>query len=155
MEVFFSPGTYDKAQYAIKYWGPEDATWEMTTYADAAAFASEVALDPSAQGFFLFRGDLRSYEQMAGDFAGVYGAAPELLSLGSIDDLYRNMKESLHKTPNNIWSWMPGHYTYYLTKGDLTMPVEKLDNSKYSNVQATTFRQFLESRKKEDLGMQF
>jgi NAD(P)H-binding len=53
MEVCFAPfyGLFSSEGPTLQYWGTGDEKLEMTTYADAARFAGEVALDEKAVGY--------------------------------------------------------------------------------------------------------
>jgi len=52
-EVMWAPflGIADAKEGVFRYWGTGDEKFDMTTYADAAAFTAEVAADPNAIGF--------------------------------------------------------------------------------------------------------
>jgi nucleoside-diphosphate-sugar epimerase len=52
-EVMWAPllGVADAKEGVFRYFGTGDEKYDMTTYADAAAFTAEVAADPTAIGF--------------------------------------------------------------------------------------------------------
>ncbi|KAL4732824.1 hypothetical protein BDV11DRAFT_176309 [Aspergillus similis] len=104
METFWSRyfGIWHPEEYKLSYYGNGDEIWESTTYETAAEYVAAVARDPNATGLQHFLGDRRTIRQIADDFAQVYGKAPQLERLGSLDDLYSKMQATFNKDPFGV-----------------------------------------------------
>ncbi|KAL4919601.1 hypothetical protein BDW62DRAFT_216761 [Aspergillus aurantiobrunneus] len=152
METFWSGyfGIWRPDEYKLSFYGNGDEIWESTTYQTAAEYVAAVARDPSATGLQHFLGDRRSIRQIADDFAQVYGKAPQLERLGSLDDLYSKMQATFNKVPSNIFAYIAMFYQNYCTNGQTYLKPD-LDNRKYPDVTPITFKKFLESHRLEDL----
>ncbi|OJJ60383.1 hypothetical protein ASPSYDRAFT_86974 [Aspergillus sydowii CBS 593.65] len=152
METFWSGyfGVWNADEYKLSFYGSGDEIWESTTYGTAAEYVAAVARDPTATGLQHFLGDRRSIRQIADDVAQVYGKAPQLERLGSLDDLYSKMQATFNKDPSNIFAYIAMFYQYYCTNGQTYLKLD-LDNHKYPDITPVTFKQFLQSYKPEEL----
>lgn len=108
METFWSAyfGVFDPATLTFSYWGEGDEVWESTTYGTAAEYVAAVAADPQAVGMQHFLGDRKSIRQIADEFAEVYDRKPQLVRLGSKDELYQKMHDIYDKDPGNIYAYL-------------------------------------------------
>ena len=70
-EIMWAPflGVVDAKGGVFTYWGTGDEKFEMTTYADAAAFTAEVVADPNAVGFI--NGELLQANNRSCDIANI------------------------------------------------------------------------------------
>ena len=114
-------------------------------------------------------GDSISIKQVAAAYSEVYGVEPEMMRLGSLEDLHRQFVETRKAQPNNIYTWMPllvsslvvSYYTVFLAltvyrnynsvmlNGSTSL--QKLDNNRYPQISPSSVRQFLQKHKREDL----
>ncbi|KAF9889015.1 hypothetical protein FE257_007992 [Aspergillus nanangensis] len=153
METFWSGyfGVWDPSQFKFSYYGEGDEVWESTTYGTAAEYVAAVALDSNAIGMQHFLGDRRNIQQIADDFAEVYGRRPALERLGSVQDLYSTMQAIYKKDPSNIYAYLALFYQYYCINGQ-TYLKPQLDNSRYPQVKPVTFKKFMEAHQMDQLG---
>ncbi|KAE8370869.1 NAD(P)-binding protein [Aspergillus caelatus] len=152
METFWSGyfGVFDPMQMTFSYWGEGDEVWESTTYGTAAEFVAAVATDQNAVGLQHFLGDRKNIQQVADEFAEVYGKRPRLVQLGSKDDLYQKMHSIYDKNPSDVYAYIALFYQYYCINGQTYLKPE-LDNVKYPTVRPITFKQFMQSHTIEEL----
>ncbi|KAH7356202.1 hypothetical protein BKA66DRAFT_473741 [Pyrenochaeta sp. MPI-SDFR-AT-0127] len=152
METFWSKyfGIWNPDDVKFTYYGDGTEIWESTTYETAAEYVAVVALDESAVGMQHFLGDRKNIQQIADEFAEVYGKKPQLECLGSKEDLFNTMRKAFEKDPSNIYAYLAMFYQYYCTNGQ-TYLKKDLDNKRYPQVKPTTFKDFMASNKIEDL----
>lgn len=51
-------------------------------------------------------GDRKSTKQLAAEFEEVYGVAPRLDCLGTVEELQTKMEATREKEPQNIFAWL-------------------------------------------------
>ncbi|KAK0666036.1 hypothetical protein QBC41DRAFT_375597 [Cercophora samala] len=143
----FKPG---EEGAVLRYWGTGGEVWEGLSYDDAARYTAQVALDEEATGVLAFLGDRKSTKQLAAEFEEVYGVAPKLECLGTVEELKTKMESTREKEPQNIFAWLADNYQTYIMNGQ-TYVSTKLDNGRYPGVKPATFKQFLHNHKVEEL----
>lgn len=125
---------WDPETRSFTFWGDSNELWEMTTFEDAARYAVEVVLDPTAVGTFCCKsdssdnmsylsevlekpllkticqivgGDIKSTRQIAQIYETVYGSKPTLSSRGSLSQLWDYMQAEKKKYEGqNKWNYM-------------------------------------------------
>lgn len=151
-EVMWAPflGVADAKEGVFRYFGTGDEKYDMTTYADAAAFTAEVAADPTAIGFINVLGDRKSAKEMAELYQKVYGVEPKIQRLGSLEDLYEKMTAVFKEQGPNSYAWMGMFYQYWMTNGKTSLG--KLDNERYPVVKPKDLETFLKGYTKDTVG---
>ena len=112
-------------------------------------------------------GDRASTKEIASMVKDAYGIEPKMESLGSMDDLFKEMTELRAKNPDTLMAWAPKYtskesfplewmlnprhryYEYYTTCGKTSVP--RVDNARYPSVRVETMRDFLGRHKLADL----
>ncbi|VBB79536.1 Putative protein of unknown function [Podospora comata] len=144
----FRPG--EGVGVVMRCWGTGEEVWEGLSYDDAARYSANVALDEEAVGVVTFLGDRKSTKQLAAEFEEVYGVAPRLDCLGTVEELQTKMEATREKEPQNIFAWLADNYQTYIMNGRTYVPT-KLDNGRYPDVKPLTFKEFLQKHKVEEL----
>ncbi len=169
-EVCFAPfyGLWDPQGPMIRFWGNGDEKLEMTTYEAAASFAAEIALDKNAVGYqsgkfsILYSqdtllltipvlGDRKSVKEIAATIEAEYGVNVDMQRLGSLEDLYTAMKNSMAKEPQNMYAWMGMNYYYHGLNGSTYLPKD-LDANRYPELKVTRLEDFLKKYDVKTLG---
>ncbi|KAM0127278.1 hypothetical protein ACHAP3_008846 [Botrytis cinerea] len=152
METFWSDfmQIWDPSKKTLSYWGTGHEIWESTTYGTAAEYTAAVAMDMTAVGNQQFLGDRKSLIEIVEIFAKVYGDKPDLHNLGSLEELYQSMHESLQTNPADVMGWMPKFFIYWSQIEDARLKRD-LDNANYSRVVPVTFEDFFRCHKVDEL----
>ncbi|KAI9150497.1 hypothetical protein HJFPF1_10265 [Paramyrothecium foliicola] len=152
MDPILSPffQVWDPATKSLRYWGEGTEPWEGTSYVNAAEFTAAVITDPSAVGIKKFLGDRKSIKQIVEVFEKVYGFAPKLERLGSLDDLKTLMHARQAENPADVYSYMSLFFMYYWINGQ-TFVGPDTDNESYPEVKQETWEDFLRQRSLEEL----
>ncbi|KAL1866404.1 hypothetical protein Plec18167_009072 [Paecilomyces lecythidis] len=152
MEVIFSPyfGLFDPKTNTFRYWGEGDEPMEGTTYDDAAKFTAEVIVDRNATGVLRFLGVRANIRELARTFEKVYGKSVTLERYGSRDELYKHMHDLRSKNPQDIFSYMPLFYYYYMINGQ-TLLGPNIDNARYPNIHPLDWEGFMAKWAAEEL----
>jgi nucleoside-diphosphate-sugar epimerase len=141
VETFWSfLQVFDGQNYALKYWGSGDEKWDLTTYGTSAQYMAAVSLDPTATGFLKFRGDFISLKEVAKLLEKRYGSPPELVCLGSMDQL-RQRVDAARSIDNRAFDVLPLFYVYYIQNGQTLLG--DVDNQRYPWVKPETMEDFL------------
>ncbi|KAH6970534.1 hypothetical protein BKA56DRAFT_558900 [Ilyonectria sp. MPI-CAGE-AT-0026] len=139
---------WDPETRSFTFWGDGNELWEMTTFEDAARYAVEVVLDPTAVGTFCFGGDVKSTREIAQIYETVYGSKPTLSSRGSLSQLWDYMQAEKKKYEGqNKWNYMTWFYQYYILNGQ-TLWGRQFDNARYPQIKPDNIESFF---KKNDV----
>ncbi|KAF1998823.1 nmrA-like family protein [Amniculicola lignicola CBS 123094] len=152
MDTFWSQffQVWNDKEVKLSYWGTGDEKWESTSYDNAAQFVAQIALDKSAVGFHNFIGDKKTTKEIAAIFESVYGKKPQLQSLGTLDELKSKMYQMAKEDPSAFMNYIPLFYQYYCTNGQ-TYLEDSNGNTRYPDIKAVTFEDYLRTHKMEEL----
>lgn len=142
----FSPsnnGVWDGEAKRALVWGSGHEKWQITTENDAAEFTAELVLDlTKGTGTYRFCSYEKSTREMAQVYEEIRGIKVTLDHAGSLDDLRDVASTAVEELgPKGFWEWMG--YFYQIFQLDGTVNMNKLDNSCYPEVQATSLEDFL------------
>jgi len=128
----------------ILYWGKADHKWGFTTLDNTAAYTANVALDSSTPRYLRIAGDLISPSEVREVMIKIVGKRFRLVSpggkrlLGTIIKITRKMSPG----ENELYpAWQGMQYMHNMI--DERSKIDKLDNSRYPEVQWTTVEDVL------------
>ncbi|CAG8956515.1 hypothetical protein HYFRA_00003902 [Hymenoscyphus fraxineus] len=127
---FYEPGTPP----TFKYYGSGDELMDLTSYYTAGQYTAALILDKNAVGFYRFRGDKISSKGIIADFTSVYGYAPKVEVLGTLDDLHKESLKTGEQDYIMTGAWLILNGKVYLK--------EPLDADKYPQVKPRTIKDF-------------
>jgi nucleoside-diphosphate-sugar epimerase len=120
MEIVFGPQFQlvhaDKAE--IAYFGDADTLFDVTTIADAAAFAAQAALHKGAiPGPFAFAGETASFTDLAQILTDVRGATYRLMHRGAVADLEAYIAGEQAAGRAMTWPTLGAQYAWTMMSG--------------------------------------
>lgn len=152
MDTLFSPyfKVYSAETHTFQHWGPEDAIFEGTSYENAAEYTARAILDKGAVGTLRFLGDRKTMDEISRSYEKVYGIKPKVLIQGTADELYQKMWALRKQYPNEPYRYMAMFYHYYTVTTQTALGPDT-DNSRYPDIQPTTYEIYFQKTPLEEL----
>ncbi len=123
-------------------WGDGKQPMDWTTYADAARYTAEVAVDerpiPSA---FKIAGDVLDFHGVVSAYEQASGKKLRVERLGSSEDLDARIEALRKAEPANMRTWLPLMYYRSVLNGEGKL--EPLMNNLYPSIRPTTVREYV------------
>lgn len=130
-------------------WGDGNEEMQFTTYDDTAAFTAAAALDKRPVPTQLFvAGDSLTFNQLVTEIEAGLGSSITVKSLGSFDDMDREIAKRFATEPTNVGAWLPLMYWRAMLTG--RGKLGPLMNDRYPDVHPIGVREYV-SRTAGDL----
>jgi nucleoside-diphosphate-sugar epimerase len=123
-------------------WGDGTQAMDWTTYADAARYTAEVALDQRpAPRKFCVAGDVLDFAGIVHAYESASGKKLRVERLGSLDDLDARIDQLRKTEPANMRAWLPLMYYRSVLNGEGKLDV--LMNDRYPWIRPTTLSEYV------------
>jgi nucleoside-diphosphate-sugar epimerase len=123
-------------------WGDGTQAMDWTTYADAARYTAEVALDQRpAPRKFCVAGDVLDFAGIVHAYESASGKKLRVERLGSLDDLDARIDQLRKTEPANMRAWLPLMYYRSVLNGEGKLDV--LMNDRYPSIRPTTLSEYV------------
>lgn len=144
-DILFSPylQVFDSEAGTFSYWGNGETVFDTTTTDDTAKYVAEAIADPQmANASLEIAGDIINMKQTLATYEQVTGRKLTVKHLGSVEDLetWIEQKKQTASSPNE---YLPQQYIYTMVSGKGKF--DNIQNSRYSQIQPLTVKQYLET----------
>jgi hypothetical protein len=132
----------------VVYWGNADQLLDFTTIENTAEFTAAAALDPATPRYLRIAGEVSSARGLKQTATQVTGKPFQLLragGLGRLDTIITITRTLLPKKEEVFPPWQGMQYMRNMFSGQAKL--EPLDNARYPEIQWTSVREVLSTRK--------
>ncbi|MCE7029212.1 NmrA family NAD(P)-binding protein [Jiella avicenniae] len=137
-------GAFDLGESRAFLWGDGDAVMDFTTYADAARFTAEAAVDDApVPSVFEVAGDSLTFHDLVKAYEDASGKAITVVKLGSLSDLDAEIDKRRRAEPGNMVAWLPLMYWRAMLSGKGKL--RSIANDRYPHVEPMTVADYVRS----------
>ncbi|MEW5423577.1 NmrA family NAD(P)-binding protein [Amorphus sp. 3PC139-8] len=137
-------GAFDLGEGRAFLWGDGNAAMDFTTYADAARFTAEVAVDEaSVPGVFEVAGESLDFHGLVKAYEDGSGKSVTVSRLGSLADLDDELERRRQAEPDNMFAWLPLMYWRAMLSGKAKL--QSIANGRYPHIKPTTVAEYVRS----------
>ncbi|MBB4302579.1 nucleoside-diphosphate-sugar epimerase [Rhodobium orientis] len=137
-------GAFDLGEGRAFLWGDGDKEMDFTTYADAARFTAEAAVDDAPlPGVLSVAGETLDFHGLVKAYEEGSGKSITVEKMGSLADLDAELERRRQAEPANMYAWLPLMYWRAMLSGKAKL--QSIANDRYPHIQPTGVAEYVRS----------
>ena len=135
-------GAFDLDEGRAFLWGDGNAKMDFTTYADAARFTAEAAVDEaSVPSIFEVAGDTLNFHGLVKAYEDASGQSVTISRMGTLADLNDEIQRRRQTEPDNMFAWLPLMYWRAMLSG--RGKLHSIANNRYPHIKPVTVAEYV------------
>ena len=135
-------GAFDLDAAKAFLWGDGTAAMDFTTYADAARFTAEAAIDDATlPAVFNVAGDTLNFHELVTAYEHASGRTLSVERLGTLADLDDEIRRRREAEPNNMFAWVPLMYWRAMLSGKAKL--QSIANDRYPHIKPVSVAEYV------------
>ncbi len=137
-------GALDLGEGRAFLWGDGEAAMDFTTYADAARFTAEAAVDEaSVPSVFEVAGDTLTFHELVKAYEDASGRSVTVSEMGTLAELDDEIRQRRQAEPENIPAWLPLMYWRAMLSGKAKL--RSIANDRYPDIKPVKVADYVRS----------